>query len=67
MFEIILVIGAVIAMSRIADADTGEGFKWGAITLGLCLLSFLIPVPFLRIFIAIGVTFGLMTYTKKMA
>ncbi len=65
MLEFILAIGAAIGMYRFGEADRGEGLKWGAITFGLCLLSFLIPLPFLRIFIAIGVAFGLMTFGKK--
>ena len=65
MFEFILAIGASIGMYRFGEADRGEGLKWGAITLGLCLLSFLIPIPFLRILIAIAISFGLMTFGKK--
>ena len=65
MFEILLVIAAVISMGRFAEADRGEGFKWGAITLVLCLLSFLIPLPFLRMLLACGLVFFLMTVTKK--
>ncbi len=65
MFEFILAIGAAIGISRFAEADRGEGLKWGAITFGLCLLSFLIPLPFVRVLIAIGISFGLMTFGKK--
>lgn len=65
MLEFILAIGASIGISRFAEADRSEGLKWGAITFGLCLLSFLIPLPFLRIFIAVGVAFGLMIFGKK--
>ncbi len=65
IFEIILTIAAVIAISRMAETDRGEGFKWGAITLGLCVMSFFLPIPFLRILVAIGLSFGLMTFTKK--
>ncbi|BCM93080.1 hypothetical protein IAD21_04968 [Abditibacteriota bacterium] len=65
IFEIILTIGAVIAISRMAETDRSEGFKWGAITLGLCVVAFFLPIPFLRIVLAIGLSFGLMTFTKK--
>jgi len=66
IFEFLLVIGATIAMGRFAESDNQQGFKWGAITFGLCLLSlFIIPLPFLRVLLACGVTFGLMTATKK--
>ena len=65
IFEIILTIAAVIAIYRMAETDRSEGFKWGGITLGLCVLAFFLPFPFLRIILAIGVSFGLMTFTKK--
>ena len=65
MFELILIVGAAIGMSRMAEADRGEGFKWGAITFGLCLLSLLIPLPFLRILIAIIAAFVWMTVSEK--
>jgi hypothetical protein len=31
----------------------------------LCLLSLLIPIPFLRVLLACGLSFALMTFTKK--
>ena len=65
MFEFILSIGAAIAVGKMAEADRSEGLKWGAITFGLCLLSFFIPIPFVRVIITIGLSFGLMTFTKK--
>lgn len=65
MFEFILIISAVIGIGRMAEQDRGEGFKWGAITFALCLASFIIPMPFLRILLAMIVSFGLMTFTKK--
>ena len=65
MFEIILIVASVIGIGRMAEEDRGEGFKWGAVTFALCLASFIIPLPFLRILVAIAVSFGLMTFTKK--
>ena len=65
MGEWFLIIMATIGVSRMAEADRGEGFKWGAITFGLCLLSLLIPLPLLRILVAIGVAFAWMTFSKK--
>ena len=65
MLEFILSIGAAIAIGRMAEADRSEGLKWGAITFGLCILSFFIPIPFLRVFIAIGIAFAWMTFGKK--
>ncbi len=65
MFELILIVAATIAVGRFAEEDRGEGFKWGAITFGLCCASFLIPLPFLRILLACGLAFILMTVMKK--
>ncbi len=65
MLGILLSIGAVIAIYRVAEADRGEGFKWGAIMLGLCVLALFIPIPFLPTLVAIGIVFALMTFTKK--
>ena len=65
MFEWILIIGATIAMARFAEEDRSEGFKWGAITFGLCLLSLAIPLPLLRIGLACVASFVLMTVMKK--
>lgn len=65
MFEFILIIAAAIAMGRFAETDRNEGLKWGAITFGLGLASLLIPLPFLRVIVAIGISFVLMTVTKK--
>lgn len=66
MFEWILIVGATIGVSRMAEEDRSEGFRWGAITFALCLLSvLLVPLPFLRVLLAIGVAFGWMTFGKK--
>lgn len=65
MFELIITIAAAISMGRFAEADRGEGLKWGAITFGLCLASFILPLPFLRVLLAIGLAFVLMTVSKK--
>ncbi|HEX8833644.1 MAG TPA: hypothetical protein VF719_05560 [Abditibacteriaceae bacterium] len=65
MFELFLIIGATVAMSRLAEEDRGEGFKWGAITFGLCFASFIIPLPFLRVLLACVLSFILMTVMNK--
>ncbi|RYX82314.1 hypothetical protein EON83_20185 [bacterium] len=66
IFELMLTVAAVIAISRMAETDRGEGLKWGGITLGLCILTLFIPIfPFIRVMVAIGIAFGLMTFTKK--
>ena len=65
MFEFLVAIAAVVAIARFAEADRGEGLKWGAITFALCLVSLLIPLPFLRVLLASALAFILMTVTKK--
>ena len=65
MFELIIIIAAAIAFGRMAEADRSEGLKWGGITLALGLASLLIPMPFLRVLLACGLAFILMTATKK--
>ena len=66
MFGIILLIAAAVGMGRFAEADRGEGVKWGLITFAVCLiLSIVIPIPFLPIGFGCIVTFGLMTAMKK--
>lgn len=53
-------------MGRFAEADRGEGMKWGLITFALCFVfSFVIPIPMIPIALGCGVAFGLMTFTKK--
>lgn len=65
MFELILIVAAAIAMGRFAEADRSEGLKWGLITFALCLVSMIVPLPFLRIGLALAIAFVLMTVTKK--
>ena len=54
VYEILLADAAAIAMSRFSEADRSEATKWGAITFGLCLVSVAIPLPFLRILLALA-------------
>jgi hypothetical protein len=57
MFEIGLAIATCVGMGKIADADGRSPILWGTITLGLCLASLLIPLPFLRMLLAGVVAF----------
>jgi len=65
IFELLMLVGATIAVSRMAEHDRSEGFKWGAITFALCFASLFAPLPFLRMLLAIGVAFILMMSSKK--
>ena len=65
IFEIVAIIAACIGMGRLAESQGDSAMKWWLITLGACLVSLFIPLPFLRVLLAVGVVFGLMTVTKK--
>jgi hypothetical protein len=66
MFELIAAVMGSVAMSRLAENNGDSALKWGGITFGACLVAFfLVPVPFLRILLALGAVFVAMTVTKK--
>ncbi len=65
MYEILLAMAASVGMGRLAEKDGHSSAVWGSISFVLCLLSLLIPIPFLRIGIACAVVFALLTYTNK--
>ena len=65
MFEIILIIAATVAFYRLAESQGESGLKWGGITLAACLVSYVIPIPYLRVLLALGAVFVAMTVTKK--
>jgi hypothetical protein len=50
------VVAAVI-MGWIADGEGHSAVAWGAITLALCLASLAIPLPIVRVLLAVVVTF----------
>ena len=66
MIEIVLGIALCVLMAKIADADGQSAFLWGGVTLVLCLLSLLIPIPFLR-FLMAGVVAFIAMLAVKMA
>jgi hypothetical protein len=57
MFEGALLVTACIAMGKIADAEGRSAVVWGIITLVFCLASLAIPLPFVRILLAVLVAF----------
>ena len=63
-FELVVVVAAIVVMVRVADAERRSPVIWGAITFGLCFLSFMIPLPFLRVGIALVVSYGAMFACK---
>lgn len=61
-----IVIGAAQAIGRMAEQDRGEGAKWGWITFIVGFASMFIPgIPFLRVLLALGLVFAVMTFGKK--
>lgn len=64
MLEWLVIIAAIVATVRIADMEGRSPVIWGAITFCLCFLSFMIPLPFIRIGIALAVAYGSMFACK---
>jgi hypothetical protein len=65
MIEIVLAIGMIITMVKIADADGQSGIFWGTVALlftVLCFMFFLFA--FVRILLAAILTFAAMTVYK---
>ncbi len=65
MFEIGLVLTASAAMGKIADADGRSAAKWGFLTLGLARGSLVVPLPFLRVIMAVAIAFVIMKMVPK--
>ena len=60
-----MVIFAIVVMVRVADAENRSPIIWGAMTFLLCMFSLAIPLPFLRVLMALGVSLGAL-FTSKM-
>lgn len=67
MFELIIVIAMCVVMAKLADAEDRSGILWGSLTLVLCLGSFGIPFPFVRVIAAGVAAFVLMIVSKIIA
>ncbi len=66
MLELLVAAGMIGVMAKIADADGQSAVIWGAVTLGLIVLSMFIPMPFLRLLAAGIAAFALMIVVKVM-
>jgi hypothetical protein len=64
MIEIAVIVAACVLMWRVAAMDDGSPVIWAAVTLGLCLASLAIPLPFVRVLIAVAVAFVAMIAVK---
>ena len=65
--ELMLVVAAVVFMVKVADAENKSCWFWGALTLGLCVLSGTLPLPYLRILIATIISFVIMVVQNLLA
>ena len=67
MFELFLALGVCVLITKMANIDGRSGIIWGSITLALCVVALVIPLPFLR-FLIVGVAvFTAMIVTKMLA
>ena len=60
IIEPVLFIVVIVLMVRIASADDQSPWLWGAVAFAVCFLAFFIPLPYFRVLLAAGVTYGLM-------
>ncbi len=67
MLEIIVGIGVCVLMAKIASIDRQSGKVWFFITLGICVLCLLIPLPIFRMAIAGVIAFVSMIVYKMVA
>ena len=68
MFELAMIIAAVILMYRIAEMDNDSGALWGGITALACIAAlFTIPFPLVRIAIVAATMFVVMFICRLVA
>lgn len=56
-FEFLVAIFAIVAMVKIADHEGMSSVVWGFVTFGLIVLCGVIPLPFVRVMIALALAF----------
>ncbi|MFI4859058.1 MAG: hypothetical protein ACIAXF_00110 [Phycisphaerales bacterium JB063] len=56
-FEFLVAVFAIVAMVKVADHEGQSPAVWGFVTFGLILLCSLIPLPFVRVMIALALSF----------
>lgn len=67
MLELILAFLLCAVMAKVADADGLSGIIWGCITFVIALACLLIPIPFLRLGVAMVLVFAAMLGYKMVA
>lgn len=60
MLSLIMIVCAVIIMSKAAEMEGRSSVIWGALTLMICFASAYIPLPLLNILIGLGISFAAM-------
>jgi len=66
LVELAMLIAAVVLMVRVASMEGRSAVLWGVLTLVLCIGSAAIPLPMIRIVIAVVVSYGIMFALKLM-
>ena len=57
MCEYVMCLFAIVAMVKIASQEDLSPWVWGAVTFGICIVCLMIPLPFLRVLIALVLSF----------
>lgn len=61
MIELLALIACVVMMMKIAGLENQSPVVWGVVTAGLCVLCMAVPLPYVRVLLGLGLSFGLMT------
>lgn len=65
--ELLLLLGVVGVMAKVASVDGQRPLVWAGITLALCGVCWFIPVPYIRFVIALIISFLSMFVYKIVA
>ena len=61
MCEWVMCVFVIVAMVKVASHEDLSPWVWGAASFAICILCLLIPLPFVRIIIALVLSFVAMT------
>lgn len=67
MLELLLAFLLCAVMAKVADSEGLSGLLWGCLTFIVVLGSLVIPIPFLRLGIALVAMFVILTVYKIVA
>lgn len=57
MIELVVMLACIVLMARVAEFENRSGVIWGSVTLVLCLACFSIPLPYVRVLIALVISY----------